>query len=266
MVNSETWFTKKRRARGQRALERQLEYQEAKASSLGLGQDELVRSNFLRCQVVRQRLERIKPIPEDARVLEVGSGAHGLIFGFGTRFGVGIDPLAVDYKRLFPSLQNRAPTVAAIGEELPLPDASFDVVLSDNVIDHAERPIKILDELVRVLRPGGLLYFTVNIHHPIYELASKAHGAWNALGLKLELSAFADHTVHLSKKRISEAFTHLPLEIVESSSNIAQTKAAYRGSKQFDADTLMKKLFFKNALFELIAIRSKNVEKTDGPL
>lgn len=254
--HSETWFTKKRRSRGQRALERQLEYQEAKASSLRSGQDELVRSNFLRCQVLRQRLERIKPIPEDARVLEVGSGAHGLVFGFGTRFGVGIDPLAVDYKRLFPALQSRVATVAAIGEKLPLPDTSFDVVLSDNVIDHAEQPFKILDELVRVLRPGGLLYFTVNIHHPIYELASKAHGAWNALGLKLELSAFADHTVHLSEKRISDAFTHLPLTIVESSSNIAETKAAYRRSKQFDADTLVKKVFFKNALFELIAIRN----------
>jgi SAM-dependent methyltransferase len=266
MVHPETWFTRKRRSRGRRALERQLEYQKAKALSLRSGQDNLVRSNFLRCQVLRQRLERIKPIPEVARVLEVGSGAHGLVFGFGASFGVGIDPLAVDYKRLFPALQSRAITVTAIGEELPFPDASFDVVLSDNVIDHAEQPLKILDELVRVLRPGALLYFTVNIHHPIYELASKAHGAWNALGLKLELSAFADHTVHLSEKRISDAFTHLPLEIVERSSNIAETKAAYRRSKRFDADTLMKKVFFKNALFELIAIRSNKVEKTDGAL
>ncbi|MEO7658566.1 MAG: class I SAM-dependent methyltransferase, partial [Pyrinomonadaceae bacterium] len=185
----------------------------------------------------------------------VGSGAHGLIFGFAAGLGVGVDPLAVDYKRLFPLLQQRAPTVAAIGEQLPFADAAFDIVLSDNVIDHAERPLQIVAELVRVLKPGGLLYFTVNIHHPLYSLASHAHGAWNALGLKLELSAFADHTVHFTEKQISQAFDKLPLAIVERSATVDQTKAAYRNSKEFDPDTLLKKLFFKNALFELIAIK-----------
>lgn len=252
---SESWLARKQRERGRRALERQLEYQEKKAAALGSSQDELVRSNFLRCQVLRRRLEGIKTIGSDAKVLEVGSGAHGLIFGFGAKLGIGVDPLAVDYKRLFPSLQDQTITLAAIGEELPFATESFDVVLSDNVIDHATRPLAILDELVRVLKKGGLLYFTVNIHHPIYSLASHAHGAWNALGLKLELSAFTDHTVHLTERRISDAFERLPVDIVERSSTIAETKAAYRHSKEKDADTLLKKLFYKNALFEAIAIK-----------
>ena len=249
------WFARKRRERGRRALERQLEYQEKKAAALRSSQDDLVRSNFLRCQVVRQRLEKIATIPDNAKVLEVGSGAHGLIFGFGAGLGVGVDPLAVDYKRLFPSLQDQTTTLAAIGEELPFEDGSFDVVLSDNVIDHAERPLAILDELVRVLRPGGLLYFTVNVHHPIYALASHAHGAWNALGLKLELSAFADHTIHLTEHRITSEFERLPIDVLEHSSTVAETKAAYRRAQEKDADTLLKKLFFKNALFEAIAIK-----------
>ncbi|MEO8648536.1 MAG: class I SAM-dependent methyltransferase, partial [Acidobacteriota bacterium] len=89
---------------------------------------------------------------------------------------------------------------------MPFADAAFDVVLSDNVIDHAERPVEILDEMIRVLKPGGLLFFTVNIHHPVYELISKAHGLWNAAGIKLELSAFADHTVHFSESVIRREF------------------------------------------------------------
>lgn len=250
------WLNLKRRERGRRALERQLAYQQTKATALQNEQHEIVRSNFLRSQIIRRRLERHAPIPSDAWILEVGSGAHGLVFGFGAERAIGIDPIAVEYGRLFPHLQDRTKTVAAIGEELPFADGSFDVVLSDNVIDHAERPFTIIDEIVRVLRPGGLLYFTVNIHHPVYAVASHVHGAWNAVGLHLELSAFADHTVHLTETKINSAFERQPIDVIERSSNVAGTKAAYRQATLVDADTLIKKLFFKNAVFELIARKS----------
>src|SRR5688500_20394945 len=36
----------------------------------------------------------LRPLERDGRVLEVGSGAHGLIFYFGAERGVGLDPLA----------------------------------------------------------------------------------------------------------------------------------------------------------------------------
>jgi SAM-dependent methyltransferase len=252
---TKTWIEKKRWQRGMRARERQLEYQEHKASELLGKEEETLLSIFARARGIRQKLEAIKPIAEGAAILEVGSGAHGLIFAFGNEFGVGIDPLAVDYKRLFPKWQENARTVAAIGEELPFADESFDVVLSDNVIDHAEKPLEIVDELVRVLKKDGLLYFTVNVHHPLYELASKAHGAWNALGLRIELSPFADHTVHFTEDKITQVFAGLPLKIFEQSSTVNQTKAAYKQIKSPSAEQRLKKIFFKNALFEVVAIK-----------
>lgn len=253
---AKSWREEKRYERGKRALERQLEYQEKKASETIQNDDEFLLNIFARSRMIRQKLEAVQPIAGDASVLEVGSGAHGLIFGFGGGFGVGVDPLAVDYKRLFPKWQSEKSTVAAIGEQLPFADAAFDVVLSDNVIDHAENPLKIVEELVRVLKKDGLLYFTVNIHHPIYNLASKAHGAWNALGIKFELSPFADHTVHFTEDKMKQVFARLPLKIQHQSSNVAQTKAAYKQIKSPGMEQRLKKMFYKNALFELIAQRS----------
>ena len=133
-----TWFENARIKRGRRALERQLEYQEAKAAGFHGRSNVLKTENFLRSQALRNRLSGFSPIEKNARVIEIGSGPHGLIFGFEAGLGVGIDPLAVEYKRLFPDIQRYALTVAAIGEELPFADGSFDVVLSDNVIDHAD--------------------------------------------------------------------------------------------------------------------------------
>jgi SAM-dependent methyltransferase len=248
------WIDEKRKERGRRALERQLEYQEDKARRIGEAAESM-QNVFLRSQGIRKKLEKFRPISDSDSVLEVGSGAHGLIFGFANKTRIGVDPLAADYKRIFPKWQSAAATAAAIGEELPFADASFDIVLSDNVIDHAEQPLKIIDEIVRVMKPGGILYFTVNVHHPIYDAASRAHGFWNAAGLKLELSAFADHTVHLTDAKIRSVFADQPLRIIEQSSTVAETKKAQRRLPLRNADALLKKIFFKNALYAVIAVK-----------
>ena len=50
----------------------------------------------------------------------------------------------------------QAPTVvAAVGERLPLADASFEVVYSRQVLHHVADPAALCSEVRRVLRPGG---------------------------------------------------------------------------------------------------------------
>lgn len=241
--------------RADRALERQLAYQTEKADRSRDEEDQLVRGTALKSMMFRQRIEPIRPWRDDDRVLEVGSGAHGLVFGFDKGFCIGVDPLAADYRRLFPKVQTLSQTVGAIGEELPFDDAAFDVVISDNVIDHAADPFAIIDELIRVLRPGGLLYFTVNIHHPFYDKASRLYGSLRNIGLPFEVSPFADHTVHLTEESISSVFGELPLDIIQQSSNADGTRASQRASRKLDPDSLLKKMFFKNAIYEVIAYK-----------
>src|SRR5215208_7369159 len=244
---------KQRRAR--RALERQLDYQRAKALKARGHEADYVEAMRQRSARVREKLERVRAIPEDARVLEVGSGAHGLVFFFGTTRGVGVDPLACDYAALFPAWQHRARTIAAAGERLPFADAAFDVVLCDNVVDHAEDPARIARELARVLAPGGLLYFTVNFHHAVYSAAARAHSAWNAAGLGFEIGPFADHTVHLTLGGARSLFDGLPLRVIGESGNVADAKRAARQRPPRHAGDRLKRYFFKNALYELIAQR-----------
>lgn len=243
-------------ARARRALERQLAYQRAKAAHVAGREGEYVEAMRVHSARVRARLEEVRPVGADARVLEVGSGAHGLVFYFGASRAIGVDPLACDYAALFPAWQRRAQTVAAAGERLPFADSSFDVVLCDNVVDHAEDPARIVRELARVVAPGGLVYFTVNFHHPVYHAAARLHAAWNAAGLRYEIGPFADHTVHLTLEGARRLFRGLPLRVLRERHDEQEAKALARRRPPRHIGDRLKRLFFKNALYELIAERT----------
>lgn len=241
--------------RAQRALDRQLKYQEEKARRIRGREADVISSMKHASARVRGVLQQVQPISPDARVLEVGSGAHGLIFFFGGERNVGVDPLAHNYSTLFPAWQRKAATVSGFGESLPFADNSFDIVLCDNVVDHAESPARIVSEIMRVLAPSGLLYFTVNVHHPIYAVASGFHGGWQRLGVKFEIGPFADHTVHLTLRRARELFANQPLRVLNETNSVTATRARARQMAPRHLGDRLKRVFFKNALYEVVAVR-----------
>jgi SAM-dependent methyltransferase len=197
---------------------------------------------------------RAGPIPDRARVLEVGSGAGSLEAQNDTGgLRVALDPLAGRYAAWYPWHRGVA-NVTAVGEALPFGDRLFDVVLSENVIDHAERPLAIVRELVRVLRPGGVLFFSVNVHHPVYHWASRVYGAAHAVGLRPEIGPFADHTVHLTLPAVRRLLHALPLRIVEEDDGLAGARAAARATPPRHAGDRLKRVFFKNARYSVVAV------------
>lgn len=72
------------------------------------------------------------------------------------------------------------------GRAIPFPDASFDMVIADNVLEHLDVPEAVFCEVARVLRPGGLfLVKTPNRWHYV-PLAARLtphgfHRAFNRL-------------------------------------------------------------------------------------
>ncbi|HYF64487.1 MAG TPA: class I SAM-dependent methyltransferase [Herpetosiphonaceae bacterium] len=242
-----------RQGRAERALVRQLDYQRRKAAAYQGQEREVVAE---RAAEARRVAGLLAPwAPEAPRVLEVGSGAHGLVFFLGAARAVGVDPLAAHYARLFPGWQAGADTAAAAGERLPFAGGAFDLVLCDNVVDHAGDPAAIAAELARVLRPGGLLYFTVNIHHRFYHWASLAHGLARALGAPFEVGPFADHTVHLTLAAARGLFAGLPLRPLSEGHSIAEARALARVAPPRHLGDRLKRVFFKNAVYRLIAVR-----------
>jgi len=115
---------------------------------------------------VVSQVEEVVPLA-GRRLLDIGCGRGTLLLA-ATRRGaeaVGIEPdpgsLVLSRHRLARDRKSAAVVVAAVGESLPLADASCDVVTCCSVLEHVQEPQAVLAEVARVLKPGGWLHLGV---------------------------------------------------------------------------------------------------------
>jgi SAM-dependent methyltransferase len=107
-----------------------------------------------------EALSRDLAVPPGGRVLDYGC-ADVPYRGF---FGPGVDFVAAD----LPGNPHATLTLNA-DATVPAPDASFDAVMSTQVLEHVADPAAHLAECFRVLRPGGRLLLSTHgifIYHP----------------------------------------------------------------------------------------------------
>lgn len=122
-----------------------------------------------RAPILEFMFERARAIPQDARVLDVGAGdaPYAELFAH-------TDYVTLDWDRS-PHEGARTAAVSASADAIPLPDASFDVVVLTQVLEHVRRPAAVLAEIARVLCPGGTLLATVPF---AWELHEEPHDYW----------------------------------------------------------------------------------------
>ncbi|MEO8851466.1 MAG: class I SAM-dependent methyltransferase [Allobranchiibius sp.] len=92
---------------------------------------------------------------EGATVLDVGAGPLQFAHAFAD---AGAHYVPIDYDRRVASVGNGG--VVATAAALPIADASVDLVFSSNLWEHVLDPETVADELVRVVRPGGLVFLS----------------------------------------------------------------------------------------------------------
>ena len=106
----------------------------------------------------------ISHISDDSIVLDLGAGA-GIVSQMDFRdkvayvCGVDLDSRVVDNQMLDEGRVSDA-------GEIPYDDNYFDIVFSDNVLEHLDQPLDVFEEVNRVLKPGGVFVFkTPNMWH-----------------------------------------------------------------------------------------------------
>jgi SAM-dependent methyltransferase len=126
--------------------------------------DPKVRAMAVPAELRRCAVELATEFHRPPRLLEVGSGPLSLLAGAvdeGLCTVVAVDPLARVYRQLLDHHGIAYPIRPRVGHGERLaqafPQASFDLVYSSNALDHTRSPRRCLEQMCRVLRPGGFL-------------------------------------------------------------------------------------------------------------
>lgn len=94
-------------------------------------------------------------------ILDLGCGdGHFASVAFDEPLAVGLDPGWPPLREALRRGGHRTLT-RAVGGRMPFPDEHFATVVSNSVLEHILDVQAVLDEVTRVLRPGGWLYFCV---------------------------------------------------------------------------------------------------------
>lgn len=117
----------------------------------------------------QRRLELILKHGEEAargQLLENGCGV-GMYVERLTPFAQHVIGLEFDFERAAQAHLRNLEIINAPGEALPFPDCSFDAILSHEVLEHVQDDRLAVEEMARVLRPGGrILLFVPNRGYP----------------------------------------------------------------------------------------------------
>jgi len=156
------------------------------------------------------------------QVLEDGCGV-GMYMRHLKPVAGGLVGLDYDLERVRQAHTLQLNVINAAGECLPFPDRHFDLVFSNEVIEHVQDDRLAVSEMIRVLKPRGrLVLFCPNIGYPV-----ETHGIYwkskyhfgniplvNYLPRKWR-NRLAPHVRVYSSKDLSRLFTGLPVVFVE---------------------------------------------------
>src|SRR5712692_3198198 len=132
-------------------------------------------------------------------VVDVGGGGGWFTAAFRAR-GANCYLFEPDPAELYCRTAAPVGAVVADGYWLPVRDGDADVVFSSNVLEHVPDPIGLIEEMIRVTRPGGLIYLSfTNWYSP---WGGHEMSPWHYLGFRFAERRYARRYQHPPKHRL----------------------------------------------------------------
>jgi SAM-dependent methyltransferase len=156
------------------------------------------------------------------KILENGCGLGAYMAHLAPEAGqvVGLD---IELERTRQAYQKGNPVICAVGEHLPFPGNEFDLILSNEVLEHVQDDALAVAEIVRTLKPGGrLALFCPNRGYPFETHGIYWRGKYHFGNIPLVnylprrwRDRLAPHVRIYGRKDLERLFAGLPVKFVK---------------------------------------------------
>lgn len=189
----------------------------------------------LQREVEDRLLERLDYFEETpARVLDIGCGPGRGTLMLRKRFAdaqvVALDLALPMLKSIRPGWRRPVARVCANALALPLADASVDILFSNLCIQWIDNVPALLNEFLRVLRPGGYVAFSTFGPDTLHELRT----AWSAADDAPHVSEFAD-IARIGDAMLAAGFRNPVLDVDRFTLGYTDAPSLMRGLKAIGA-------------------------------
>lgn len=155
------------------------------------------------------------------RIFEIGVGLGAYLsrLSINSQQAIGLD---VEIERTIEAHQTVEQILCGVGEFLPFPANSFDMILSHEVLEHVQNDRKSVEEMVRTLTPGGrIVIFCPNRGYPFetHGIYWRGNYKFGNIPLVNYLPAYfrnklAPHVRVYTRKQLARLFEGLPVKFV----------------------------------------------------
>jgi 2-polyprenyl-3-methyl-5-hydroxy-6-metoxy-1,4-benzoquinol methylase len=213
-------------------------------------QDERLKKANKTIAVLKDYLKEISTLT----VLDIGSSTGIMTNEYAKHFknvvGVDLDTTAIDHSINQYKKENLKFICSPI-EEIDLPDESFDVITCSQIYEHVPSDKKLMEEIMRLLKPGGVCYFAATnrfkIIEPHYKLPFLSYFPKKAANFYIRI--FTNHDLYYENLKSLRNLQKL----VSKFETIDYTLRIIKNPSKYSADDMLKEKTFKFFMLNLIA-------------
>lgn len=205
----------------------------------------------------RMDLPEVQWLPNPGWLLDIGAGEGWLR----ASLAPGWHYVAFDHPEVGRTWYGARPDVCGDAAALPFGDASFDAVALLEVVEHLERFDLALAEVDRVLRPGGVLLYSVPFLYPVHD-APRDFQRMTIHGLRELAKRFGWEV--LSERRLASGFRSIAVQFGVGLSAAVLSQASTSAYRKLLSIALLPLVPVVNLFFAVIAALLPDVPSLAG--